>query len=115
MNAFAVQAEERGVRFGFTRTAAHGGLACSRWWGHPRWPGQVDQFMKARGTPANDHWGPGGKYRTELPVEPAEVADRARLRRFLLSRPWGLSTDAAEWLVGAGIGYISVIQHPSGR
>ena len=36
LSTFAVQAEERGPRFGFARTAAHGGLACSHWWGHPR-------------------------------------------------------------------------------
>jgi len=35
LSAFGAQAEERGVRFGFARTAAHGGLACSHWWGHP--------------------------------------------------------------------------------
>jgi hypothetical protein len=103
LSTFAVQAEERGARFGFARTAVHGGLACPHWWGHPRWPAQVDQFMKALANPADDHWGPGGKYRAELPAEPADVADRARLRRLLLSRPWELSTDAAEWLVDAGI------------
>jgi len=61
--------------------------------------------MQALGNPADDHWGPGGKYRAELPAEPADIADRARLRRLLLSRPWELSTDAAQWLVHAGIRY----------
>jgi hypothetical protein len=36
LSTFAVQAEERGVLFGFACTAAHGGLACSHWWRHPR-------------------------------------------------------------------------------
>jgi len=93
------------VRFGFARTAAHGGLACSHWWGHPHWPTQVERFMKVLGSPADDHSGPGGEYRAGLPDEPADIADRARLRRLLLSRPWELSTDAAQWLVQAGIRY----------
>jgi hypothetical protein len=33
LSAFGAQAEDRGVRFGFARTAAHGALACSHWWG----------------------------------------------------------------------------------
>jgi hypothetical protein len=106
LGAFAVQAEERGTRFGFARTAAHGGLACSHWWGHPHWAAQVNRFMKALGDPADDHWGPGGKHQAALPAEPADVADRARLRRLLASRPWELNADSAAWLVHAGIGYI---------
>ena len=105
LSKFAVQAEERGARFGFIRTAAHGGLACSHWWGHPHWPAQVDQFVKVLDDPADDHWGTGSEYRANLSAEPADVADRARLRRLLLSRPWELSADAAQWLVSAGIRY----------
>ena len=41
----------------------------------------------------------------ELPAEPPDVADRARLRGLLLSRPWELSADAAQWLANAGIRY----------
>lgn len=108
LSAFGAQAEERGALIGFARTAAHGGMACSHWWGHPRWPTQVDRFMKALGDPADDHWGPAGKYRAELPAEPVDVADRARLRHLLLSQPWDLSTDAAQWLVDAGIRYVKV-------
>jgi hypothetical protein len=52
--------------------------------------------------------GTDGKYRTGLPAEPADVADRKRLHRLLLSRPWELSTDTAEWLVRAGIGHTRV-------
>ncbi len=105
LSTFAVMAEERGPRFGFARVAAHGGLACAHWWGHPRWPAQVDQFVKTLDNPADDRWGPGGKYRARLPAEPPDVADRARLRRLLLSRPWELSTDAAQWLTDLGIRY----------
>lgn len=53
--AFGAQAENRGTRFGFARTAEHGGLACSHWWGHPHWPALVDRFMTALGNPADDH------------------------------------------------------------
>jgi hypothetical protein len=69
---------------------------------------QVDQFMKVIGNPGDDHWGPGGEYRARLPAEPADIAARDRLRRLLLSRPWELSTDAAQWLVHAGIRYVRV-------
>ena len=41
------------------------------------------------------------------PIRPrvSVVADRKLLRRILLSRPWELSTDTAQWLIRAGIGY----------
>lgn len=109
LSGFAAQAEDRGSWFGFARTAAHGGLACSHWWGHPQWPARVGQFMKVLGDPADEHWGPGGKYRARLPAEPAEIADRTRLRRLLLSRPWELSAGSAQWLVAAGIRYVKEI------
>jgi hypothetical protein len=108
LSTFGAQAEDYGVRFGFKRTAAHGGLACSHWWGHPRWPTQVDRFMKALDNPADDHWGSEGEHRVGLSAEPPDVGDRTRLRRLLLSRPWDLSTDAAQWLVHAGIRYVTV-------
>jgi hypothetical protein len=105
LSTFAVLAQERGPRFAFARVAAHGGLACSHWWGHPHWPALVDQVMTALDNPASDYWGPGGEYRARLPAEPPDLADRARLRRLLLSRPWELSTDAAQWLADSGIRY----------
>jgi hypothetical protein len=108
LGIFAAQAEHRGARFGFARTAAHGALACSRWWGHPRWPTLVEAFMTALDDPADDHWGTGGELRTGLPAEPAAVADRKGLRRLLLSHPWELSTESAQWLVRAGIGHTPV-------
>ena len=105
LSLFAEQAEDRGTRFGMARAAAHGALACSRWWGHPRWPSLVDRFMSAIDNPADAHWGTGGKFRTGLPAEPPDAADRKRLRLLLLSRPWELNTDTAQWLIRAGIGY----------
>jgi hypothetical protein len=108
LSTFAAQAEDYGVRFGFARTAVHGGLACSHWWGHPQWPIRVDRFIKALDNPADNHWGPRGEHRAGLSVGPPEVGDRTRLRRLLLSRPWDLSTDAAQWLVHAGIRYVTV-------
>jgi len=108
LRTFGVQAEDHGVRFGFARTAAHGALACSHWWGHPHWPIGVERFMKALDNPADDHWGPRGEHRTALSAAPPDVGDRAYLRRLLLSRPWDLSTDAAQWLVRAGIRYVTV-------
>jgi hypothetical protein len=73
-----------------------------------RWPAQVDQFITALGDPADDHSGPTGENRARLPAELADVADRTRLRRLLLSWPWELSTDGAQWLASAGIRYTSV-------
>jgi hypothetical protein len=108
LRAFGEQAEDYGVRFGFVRTAVHGALACSHWWGHPHWAVQVDRFMRALDDPADEHWGVGGEHRIRLSAEPLEVGDRARLRRLLLSRPWDLSTDTAQWLVRAGIRYVTV-------
>jgi hypothetical protein len=63
--------------------------------------------MTALDDPASDYWGPGGEYRALLPAEPPDLADRARLHRLLLSRPWELSTDAAQWLADSGIRYSS--------
>ena len=41
--------------------------------------------------------------RLDTPNEPPVVADRRLLRRVLRSRPLDLSSEAAEWLVSAGI------------
>jgi hypothetical protein len=108
LSEFGAQAEEYGVRFGFVRTAAHGGLACSHWWGHPHWPARVGRFMTALANPADDHWGAEGQFRLAVSREPPDVADREFLHRLLLSRPWDLSADAAQWLIRAGIRYVKV-------
>ena len=73
LSAFAAQAEDRGARFGFLRTAAHGGLACSHWWGHPHWAAQVEQFMKALGNPADDHWVPVASTGRDCPPSPQRL------------------------------------------
>lgn len=106
LGGFAVQAAERGARFGFARAAAHGAAACEHWWGHPRWPDLVDRLVLALDDPADTHWGQDGKRRMRLPPEPPIMADRKQLRRVLLSAPWNLSSESAAWLISAGIGYL---------
>lgn len=68
--AFICQAEGRGVGFAFRRAAAHGGLACRHWWGHPGWPEVVDRFIRALDDPADPHWGDNGEFRGRLRPEP---------------------------------------------
>jgi len=106
LGGFAKQAADRGAQFGLARTAAHGALACPHWWGHPRWPDLVDRLLIVLDDPADEHWGQGGELRRRLPAEPPVVADRKLLRRVLRSCPWDLSSEAAGWLVSAGIGYL---------
>jgi len=105
LGGFAKQAADRGARFGLARAAAHGAVACPRWWGHPRWPDLVDRLLIALDDPADDHWGQDGEFRKRLPPEPFMVADRKLLRRVLRSRPWDLTSESAVWLVSAGIGH----------
>jgi hypothetical protein len=88
LTAFVYQAEDRGVGFAFRRAAAHGGLACRHWWGHPSWPDLVDRFIQALDDPADPHWGDNGEFRVRLPAEPAAVQERDSLRRKLLQQPW---------------------------
>jgi len=106
LSAFAYQGEDRGIGFAFRRAAAHGGLACRHWWGHPAWCGLVGRFLRALDDPGDSHWGHDGQFRTRLRPEPAAVQDRATLRRTLLHQPWTLDADSAQWIVSAGIGYL---------
>ena len=106
LGGFAATAERRGARFALYRAAAHGGLACPHWWGTSTWPELVRTFVRALDDPGHSHWGPDGTSRTRLAHEPAQVADRGGLQRFLLHRPWDLEPDAAQWIVSAGIGYL---------
>jgi hypothetical protein len=106
VTAFGSLTEARGARFAFTRGAAHGALACRRWWGHPNWPVTVDSFSRALDDPAHRLWGAQSEFRCQLPPEPPDVADRHVLRKTLLSSPWRLSPDAAAWVAHAGIGYL---------
>jgi hypothetical protein len=106
LTAFVYQAEDRGVGFAFRRAAAHGGLACRHWWGHPAWPDLVERFVRALDDPGDPHWGDNGEFRARLRAEPAAVQDRNCLRRMLLRRPWALDFGTAQWIVTAGIGYL---------
>lgn len=100
LGTFAAQAEHRSVRYGFLRTAAHGGLACAHWWGHPKWPALVEEFVRALDDPAHPHWGKTGDWKLRLSPEPPAVQDREGLRRTLLNTPGELVPEAADWLVG---------------
>lgn len=106
LTAFVYQAEDRGVGSAFRLAAAHGGLACRHWWGHPAWPELVDRFIRALDDPTDPHWGDNGEFRVQLPAEPATVQDRNSLRRTLLQQPWTLDFSSAQWIVTAGIGYL---------
>jgi hypothetical protein len=103
---FLLQAEDHGVRFGLARAAVHGGLACTHWWGHPRWPVTVGRFMQVIDDPADEFWTRIEGYRERLPPEPALMADRASFHRTMLSRPWELDTESADWAILAGIGFL---------
>ncbi len=104
--ACAHQAEGRDVGFAFTRAAAHGGLRCRHWWGHPAWPALVTRFLTALDDPGDDHWGQDGELRSRLRPEPARVQDRDALSRTLLRQPWDLDSNSAAWIVSAGIGHL---------
>ncbi|MFC6881546.1 MULTISPECIES: hypothetical protein [Actinomadura] len=95
--------EQRGTVFAFKRAAAHGsGL---RWWSHPTWPQHVEAFMTVLEDSGHRHWGEAGQFRTCLFPEPETIVDRRRLRELLLTKPWELDTEAAAWVVSAGLGY----------
>jgi hypothetical protein len=100
---FVYQAEGRVAGFAFRRAAAHGGLACRHWWGHPAWPDLVDIFVRILDDHEDPHWGDGGEFRAGLLAEPVAVRDRAGLRQALLRRPWDLDPGSAQWIVAAGI------------
>lgn len=106
LGSFAGTAEHRGARYALWRAATHGGMACRHWWGTPGWPQLVERFVAVLDDPDHDHWGPGGGWRGRLSREPAQVVDRSELRRVLLRRPWMLETEAADWVVSAGIGFL---------
>jgi hypothetical protein len=106
LTGFVYQAEGRGAGFAFRRAAAHGGLACRHWWGHPAWPELVDRFIRALDYPGDPHWGDNGEFRVRLRAEPATVQDRNSLRRMLLQQPWALDFSSAQWIVAAGIGHL---------
>jgi len=75
--------------------------------GTPWWPDIVAEFLARLDNPQHRHWGEAGERYARLPAQPAEVADRRRLRALLLDAPEALSEEGAEFCVAAGIGYIS--------
>ncbi len=106
LGGFAATAESRGARHAVWQIAAHGGLACSHWWGTPTWSALVSAFLQVIDDPRHAHGGSDGSLRARLPPAPAQVADRAGLERILRRQPWSLESDAAQWVVNAGIGYL---------
>jgi hypothetical protein len=107
LGGIAASAERHGLDFALQRAAVHGGLACAHWWGTPWWPDIVAGFLVRLDDPQHDHWGEGGKWYADLPVQPAEVADRRRLQALLLKAPEALSEEAAEFCVDAGIRFVT--------
>lgn len=89
---FAVQAKERGARFGFVRT--EGGVLAL--WGTPALARPGGLLHGGTRPPGRRPLGARHQVLAELPAEPTDIADRARLRRLLLLQPWKLSPDAAQ-------------------
>ncbi|MGI9062697.1 MAG: hypothetical protein ACR2FQ_02595 [Pseudonocardiaceae bacterium] len=105
VGSFAAMAEDRGARYAMWQSAAHAGLACGHWWGTPGWPRLVATFLAVRDDPVHEHWRLDGRRPVRL-AEPVQLSDRAGLRQVLMRRPWDLDSDAADWVVGAGIGFL---------
>ena len=55
LTSLAGRAQDHGIGFAVRFTAAHGGLACRHWWGHPAWPDTVTRFLRALNDPADAH------------------------------------------------------------
>jgi hypothetical protein len=107
LGGIAASAERHGLDFALQSAAVHGGLACAHWWGTPWWPDIVVEFLARLDDPRHPHWGEAGKWYLGLPTQPAEVADRRRLRALLLDAPEALSEDGAEFCVAAGIRFVT--------
>lgn len=105
MGAYCQVVEEDGAVMCFWRAAAAGGVGCRNWWGTPPWPRIVDRFLEVLDQPGHEHWGSHGELHARLPAEPPQVADRGDLAHILRERPWQLDTDAADWVISAGIGF----------
>jgi hypothetical protein len=99
------KAEAPGVDVVLLFLAMRGGGSCARWWGSPRWPAIVDQFIALLTDPANDWW----QHHRKFPQQrPAEAADLDRLRYLLLARPHRLSYEAADFCIDNGIGFVQL-------
>ena len=106
LGGIAASDERRGLDFALLRAAAHGGLACSHWWGTPWWPDIVTEFLARLEDPDHPHLGQGSHQARVAATQPAEVVDRCQLRRLLLDAPEALSDEGAAFCVAAGIGFI---------
>lgn len=102
LGGFVLQADRRGLRYALWRAASQAGLACPHWWGAPRWPEQVGEFLRLLDDPDHRHWRTGG----ELTAPPPTAPDRVRLRRTLSRCPWELDAETADWVVRAGLGHV---------
>lgn len=104
LSALLALAKRQGTDAALLFLAVQGAFQATQWWGHPRWPRLVDQFVVALDDPTDAHWSSVPDWRDRLPPEPAEVVDRLRLRKTLRTAPWKLRVETAEWLIDAGIG-----------
>jgi hypothetical protein len=107
LGGIAASAERHGLDFALQRAAVHGGLACAHWWGTPWWPDIVAEFLVRLDDPRHPHWGEARKWYLDLPTQPAEVADRRRLRALLVDAPEASSEEGAEFCVAAGLRFVT--------
>ncbi|WP_344160114.1 hypothetical protein [Kribbella yunnanensis] len=96
--ALLEQADEKGVHVVVSWLALRGAVSCPQWWLSPRWPSVVDAFLNRLDDNEDSFWSLGG-YPEALP---AEFNDRPGIRRTLLTAPYDLSADAAQFCVGPG-------------
>lgn len=103
--ALSDKAEDPGVDVVLLFLAMRGGGACGRWWGSPRWPAIVDAFVALLNDPGDPWW---QDHRTYPAHRPGEAADLGLLRYLLLTRPYQLSYEAAEFCIDNGIGFVHI-------
>jgi hypothetical protein len=106
IGALAAKAGELGVDVVLMFLAIRGRLACDRWWGSPKWPAIVDKFIALLRDPTDGWWHVG--HRPFPTAWPAETADLDHLRHLLLSRPYLLSYEAADFCVDNALGFVQV-------
>ena len=98
------RADKVGVPLTVLSAGAFMGSLNSRWWGTRGWPDCVDALFRVLDRPDHEFWHRAS--RSSVPVPPAGAPDEATLRRLLLTAPWQLNDETADWLVNeVGIGY----------
>jgi len=111
--AYRLHEQEFGLRTLIERFCA----SDNGWFGAPSWGRIVDRFVAAVDDQEHGHW---RVHRDEpwfdewFTSRPADIADNAELRRFLLAGPDLLSEAAAEWCVEGAIGYVCRDDHANG-